>query len=120
MKRVRQRCHEAPAKTVAMASFSPRWASEVTRSAWRSLSLAPGTLPRHRPRLSPGRLSTPQGIAHTGMGNARMQGQQSQERTAEGMAIFGGRPAVSIPPSGGGGPPQRAFAGAIGTVIRRR
>ena len=31
------------------------------------------------------------------------------------MAIFGGCPAVSIPPSGGGGPPQRSFAGAIGT-----
>ena len=31
------------------------------------------------------------------------------------MAIFGARPVVSIPPSGGGGPPQRAFAGAIGT-----
>ena len=34
----------------------------------------------------------PQGIAHTGMGNARLQGQQSQGRTAEGMAIFGGAP----------------------------
>ena len=32
------------------------------------------------------------------------------------MVTFGGRPAVSIPPCGGGGPPQRAFAGAIGTV----
>ena len=31
------------------------------------------------------------------------------------MAIFGERPAVSIPPFGGGGPPQRAFAGAIDT-----
>ena len=62
-----------------------------------------------------GAYQRPQGIAHTGMGNARLQGQQSQGRTAEGMAIFGGRPAVSIPPSGGGGPPQRAFAGAIGT-----
>ena len=51
------------------------------------------------------------------MGNARMQGQQSQGRTVEGMAIFGGRPAVSIPPSGGGGPPQRAFAVAIGTIV---
>ena len=89
----------------------------------RARSPALGTLPRHRPRLSPlprPRLSPrayqrPQGIAHTGMGNARLQGQQSQGRTAEGMAIFGGRPAVSIPPSGGGGPPQRAFAGAIGT-----
>ena len=65
--------------------------------------------------LARGVYQRPQGIAHTGMGNARMQGQQSQGRTAEGMAIFGGRPAVSIPPSGGGGPPQRAFAGAIGT-----
>ena len=46
-----------------------------------------------------------------------MQGQQSQGRTVEGMAIFGGRPAVSIPPSSGGGPPQWAFAGAIGTRI---
>ena len=92
----------------------------------RARSPALGTLPRHRPRLSPlprprlspRRLSTqrPQGIAHTGMGNAWMQGQQSQGRTVEGMAIFGGCPAVSIPPSGGGGPPQRALAGAIGTV----
>src|SRR3989304_4649193 len=30
MKWVRQRCQEAPAKTVAIASLSPRWASEVT------------------------------------------------------------------------------------------
>ena len=49
------------------------------------------------------------------MGNARLQGQQSQGRSVEGMANFGGRPAVSIPPSGDGSPPQRAFAGAIGT-----
>ena len=65
--------------------------------------------------LARGAYQRPQGIAHTGMGNARLQGQQSLGRTAEGMAIFGGRPAVSIPPSGGGGLPQRAFAGAIGT-----
>ena len=70
--------------------------------------------------LARGAYQRPQGIAHTGMGNARLQGQQSQERTVEGMAIFGGRPAVSVPPSGGGGPPQRAFAGAIGTVVIRR
>ena len=61
--------------------------------------------------LARGAYQRPRGIAHTGMGNARMQGQQSQGRTVEGMAIFGGRPAVSIPPSGGGGLPQRAFAG---------
>ena len=56
----------------------------------------------------------PKGITHTGMGNARLKGQQSQERTAEGMAIFGGCPAVSLPPPGGGDPQRRAFAGAIG------
>ena len=52
MKWERQRCHEAPAKTVAVVSLSPRWASEVTRSASRAFP-ALGTLPRHRPRLSP-------------------------------------------------------------------
>ena len=40
--------------------------------------------------LARGAYQRPQGIAHTGMGNARMQGQQSQGRTAEGMAILGG------------------------------
>ena len=30
MKWVRQRCQDAPANTVAIASLSPRWASEVT------------------------------------------------------------------------------------------
>ena len=33
MKWVRQRCLEAPAKTVAVASLSPRWASEANSSA---------------------------------------------------------------------------------------
>ena len=32
------------------------------------------------------------------------------------MATFGGRPEVSFPPSGGGGPAQRKFAGAICTL----
>ncbi len=32
MKCVRQRCHEAPPKTVAIAARSPWWASEVTSS----------------------------------------------------------------------------------------
>ena len=122
MKWVRQRCHEAPAKTVAVASFSPRWASEATRPASRVPPLSgpyratahasPHSLAR---AVARGVYQLPHGIAHTGMGNARMQGQQSQGRTGEGTAIFGGRPVVSIPPSGGGGPPQRAFAGAIGT-----
>ena len=55
MKWVRQRCHEAPAKTVVVASFSPRWASEVTRSASRSLprsrdpTAPPPTPPPQRP-----------------------------------------------------------------------
>ena len=40
--------------------------------------------------LARGAYQRPRGIAHTGMGNARMQGQQSQGRTVEGMAIFGG------------------------------
>ena len=64
---VRQRCHEAPAKTVAVASFSPPWASEVTRSASRALprSAGPYRATAHAsphspaPRLSPRRLSTP-------------------------------------------------------------
>ena len=98
MEWVRKRCHEAPAKTVAVASISPRWASEVTRSASRALPIALGTLPRHRHAsphsparaLARGAYQHPQGIAHTGMGNARMQGQQSQERTVEGMATLGG------------------------------
>ena len=54
MKWVRQRCHEAPAKTVAVASFSPRWASEVTRSASRSLPRSRGpTAPPPTPLPTP-------------------------------------------------------------------
>ena len=82
MKWVRQRCHEAPAKTVAVASFSPRWASEVTRSASHSLPTLSGPYRAtahaspHSPAraLARGAYQRPQGIAHTGMGNARLQG----------------------------------------------
>ena len=46
MKCVRQRCQEASPKTVAIASFSPSWASEVTSSTPESPR---ATSPRRKP-----------------------------------------------------------------------
>ena len=123
MKWVQQRCHEAPAKTVAVASFSLRWASEVTISTPRTPSPAPGPLSRHRPRLSPlsrprlspRRLSTPPRNRPHRDGQRQDAGAAIARKDGRGYGYFGGCPAVSVPPSGGGGLPQRAFAGAIGT-----
>ena len=63
MKWTRQRCQEAPTKTLAMAAFSPRWWSETTSSTpaeprsrrlWRnSVQKAPSSeSPMARPSTS--------------------------------------------------------------------